>query len=129
MRIILELYWRSLELAGSLDIDQARRGDEDVRDRFITKQRLERPQAEDLVEYFFDQGVLFDKAERSLLLIYQLGDRRPDFLPDAISRHRVHRFEVDSVKKLSVNRKFQLLILRRGGVSSLCSGAGALPSW
>src|SRR3990172_1180788 len=47
--VVLEDGVRQLEFAGPLDVDLARAVDHDLRDRLVPKERLQRPEADDLV--------------------------------------------------------------------------------
>ena len=80
------------------------------RDGGVLQQRLQRAQAEDLVQDLFDDAVLFHQAERRLLFLHQLGDGGADFRAHALAGHGGERFQVDPVQQLAVQRELQLLV-------------------
>ena len=87
-----------MQLAGALHINQARSSDQDVGDGGIAQQRLERAQAEDFVENFLDDAVLFHQAEGSFLFLHQPGDGRADFCARSLACHGRQGFQIDAVQ-------------------------------
>ena len=64
----------AFEHAVALDEDVLVRVDEDVADGRVAQQRLERPEAEHLVDQFAEQHVAFAEAERGVLFGEQFAD-------------------------------------------------------
>ena len=110
--VVLERRRQPLEHAAALDVDLLVRVDQDVADRRVAQQRLERPEAEDLVE-----DVAEDRS-RSLMLSGvplfgdQLEEQRPDFRLGARAVGRRQRLEVQPVEQLPVDVRLQLEVLR-----------------
>ena len=88
------------------------------RDGGILQQRLERAQAEDLVEDLLDDAVLFHQAERRLLFLHQLGHGGADLRAHALAGHGGERLQVDAVQQLVVQRELQLLVFGSGAFAA-----------
>ena len=82
------------------------------RDGGILQQRLERAEAEDLVQDLLDDAVLLHQAERRLLFFHQLGHGGADLRAHPLAGHRGKRLQVDAVQQLAVQRELQLLVFR-----------------
>ena len=68
-----------LELAAPLDVDVLRRVDQDVGDRRVGEERLERPEAEQLVADFFDETLALVRRERRVFRQQQFFGEPRDF--------------------------------------------------
>ena len=113
VRVVLELHRRAVQFAAALHVDQLAAWSPECRETVgILQQRLERTEAEDLVENLFDDPVLFHQAERRLLFFHQLGDGGADLRAHPLAGHRGQRFQVDPVQQLAVERELQLLVFR-----------------
>ena len=93
--------------------------DQDVGDRRVLEQRLERAEAEQLVEHVADQLLALGMVERVVLLGQLLGDDVADFVLDLLARHLVERRQVDQVEQPLVK-----LDLEVGVLVALGEGAG-----
>ena len=82
---------RRLEHAVALDEDLGVAVDQDVGDGRVLEQRLERPEAEQLVEDVADQLLALGLVERLVLLRELLVDDVADFRLDLLARHLVER--------------------------------------
>ena len=95
--------------------------DQDVGDRRVLEQRLERPEAEQLVEDVADQLLALGMVERVVLLGQLLGDDVADFGLDLLARHLVERLQVDEVEQPLVKLDLELGMLvalgERAGVA------------
>ena len=80
-----------LERARALDEDLLIGVDQDVADRRVAQQRLERSEAEDLVDDVAEDRVALGHADRRALLGDQLEEQRPDlrFGADALGRREL----------------------------------------
>src|SRR5262249_37280281 len=78
----------AVQFAAALHVYQTRGGHQNIGDRRILQQRLERPQAEYLIENFLDNAVLLHQAERRLLFFDQLGHCGPNLGAHALAGHR-----------------------------------------
>ena len=95
----------------TLDVDQFRGGDQDVRDGGIAQQRFERAKAEDLIEHFLDDAFLLRQTERRTLFVSQFRHRDADLGARALTGQRRKRFQVNAVEKLAMYGELQFLIL------------------
>ena len=95
--------------------------DQDVGDRRVLEQRLERAEAEQLVEDVADQLLALGMVERVVLLGQLLGDDVADFGLDLLARHLVERLQVDEVEQPLVKLDLELGVLvalgERAGVA------------
>ena len=110
--VVLEAGRDPLELAGPLDVDLLERVDQDVVDGRVAQQRLERPEAEHLVDDVAKDRLALRHAERRAFLGDQLEEQRPDLALRARAVGGRERLEVQPVQQLLVNRGLQLDILR-----------------
>ena len=78
----------------------------------ILQQRLERPQAEDFVQHFVADLLLFERAEQRRLGVDQLNHRLAHFGAHALVVDGRQRLQVDLVQQLAVERELQFLIFR-----------------
>ena len=85
--------------------------DQDVGDRRILEQRLERPEAEQLVEHVADQLLALGMVERVVLLGQLFGDDVADFSLDLLARHLLERLQVDEVEQPLVKLDLELGML------------------
>ena len=98
------------EQALALDVDLLVAVDQNVGDGRVLQQRLERAQAEDLVQNLFGDLLLFERAEQRRLVVDQRDDRLAHFGAHALVVDGRQRFEVDLVQQLAVKRELQLLV-------------------
>ena len=78
----------------------------------IAQQRLERPEAEDLVDDVAEDRVALAHAERHALFGDQLEEQRPDLGFGARPLGRGQRLEVQAVEQLAVDVGLELDVLR-----------------
>ena len=114
MRIVLEGGGDPLEHALPLDEDVAIGVHEDVADRRIAEQRLERPEAEDVVEHLGEERLALGQAERRRLFREQQSEQRSDLAFGAGAIGVGQRFEIQPIQQLLVNRRAKLEILLTG---------------
>ena len=105
VRIVLEDELGRFELAFALDVDLIRLVDQDVRDARIGEQRLERPEAEELVEDVGDERFALEQAERNGL---RLGVEQPDDQPADLGlglrpADAVQAIEIEAVQQRAVD--------------------------
>ena len=132
--VVLERRRHLGEDAGAFDVDVLVGVDEDVVDRRVAQQRLERPEAEDLVEDVAEDLLAFGDADRRVLLGHQLEDERADFAFGALPIHRGQRLEVQPVEQLAMDVALQLDVLRarrmgRAGRRRRAGRQAAGPFW
>ena len=108
-----------LEHAVALDEHAVVAVDQDVGDRRVLEQRLERAEAEQLVEDVGDQLLALGMVERVILLRQLLGDDVADFRLDLLARHLFERLKVDEVEQTLVKLDLEL-----GMLVALGEGAG-----
>ena len=98
---------------------------QDVGDLGILDQRLQRSQAEDLVQHLADQRLTLVEVERDHLLGDQVVDHLPDRLDDLVPAHPVQTGEVEPLDQPAVDPALDLLeVMRcRAGPRRRLSGA------
>ena len=82
MVVVLEDDVRQLELARALDVDLARAVDHDLRDGVVTEERLERPEADDLVGDLLEHPDALGAGEGQALLVDDPAEDLLDLAPD-----------------------------------------------
>ena len=80
--VVLEDDVRELELAGPLDVDLARAVDHDFRDRLVAQERLERPEADDLVGDLLEHPDALGAGQGEAFLVDDLAEDLLDLAPD-----------------------------------------------
>ena len=80
--VVLEDDVRQLELARALDVDLARAVDHDLGDGVVTEERLERPEADDLVGDLLEHADALGAGEGQALLVDDPAEDLLDLAPD-----------------------------------------------
>ena len=80
--VVLEDDVRQLELARALDVDLARAVDHDFRDGVVTEERLQRPEADDLVGDLLEHADALGAGEGQALLVDDPAEDLLDLAPD-----------------------------------------------
>src|SRR6185369_16482724 len=80
--IVLEDDVRQLQLARSLDVDLARAVDHDFRDGVVTQERLQRPEADDLVGDLLEHPDALGASEGQALLVDDAAEDLLDLATD-----------------------------------------------
>ena len=93
--LVLEPHGARLEHSEAFDEDAVVAVDQDIGDRWILEQRLERTKAEEFVEDVADELLALGLVERLVLLCELLGDDVADFGLDLLARHLFERLQVD----------------------------------
>ena len=70
---------RLLHLAAAFDVDLVRAVDQDVADRRVLEQHLQRPEAERLVEHLVDEPLALHAVEQRVFGVAQALDDQADF--------------------------------------------------
>ena len=92
--------------------------------RRVAQQRLERPEAEDLVDDVAEDDLALGHAERHALFGDQLEEQRADFRLGARRVGRRQRLEVQPVEQLPVDVGLQLEVLRPRRFGARAAGRG-----
>src|SRR5688572_13678426 len=110
MRVVAERCRHADELAVPLDVDLVSAVDEDVADRGIAEQRLDGPEADDLVDDLLDDLLALVLTQRRLLRAQELDDGGAD-LPRQLRLvlHLLQRFEVEPLDQPPVEIDLELL--------------------
>jgi len=113
-----------LDAPFALDVDLRMAVHEDVGDRRILQQQLERSQPEQLVQHVLHDVLAVEQTERNALVfaVQQLLDDRPDLRLGVGPRNRRQPFEVQAVQQILVDPALQRLVLRTPGIG--CGEAG-----
>ena len=103
----------SVELAFALDVHLVVAIDEDVRDRRIAQQHLERTEAKQLVEDVGDQRFALEEAQRRrrALALDHADDQAADLRFRILAAHPRQAIEIQPVQQLLVDAAFQILIV------------------
>src|SRR5258705_9468779 len=99
-----------LELAVSLDVDLVRSVDEDVGDRWVLHQRLDRPESEGLVLDLDDEVIALLAAQGGLVEREHVLDDPADLLLDDFARENIQLGEVEALDQLAVDTRLELVI-------------------
>src|SRR5205085_4017957 len=94
--------------ASALDIDQGVGVDQDIGDRRILEQRLQWPQAEDLVDDVLDELVELLDLKEALFLRQQAANRNADLLAQDIARGLVEQAEIQQLQQPLVDTDLQI---------------------
>ena len=94
-------------LAAALDVDVLRAVDQDVADRRVLQQQLERAEAERLVEHLFDQPLALVAVEQRVFGVAQVFDDEADFAAQHVAFQVAHARQVELVDQLAVNRRLR----------------------
>ena len=109
MRIVLKSHLGQIQFPFALDVNPARPVDQNVADRVVAQQRLQRPQAEDFVLDLFDQPRSIAIGHQPALLLQVPGDRGAQA---ASYGGRIERFQlgnVDGLQQMLVNLDSQIV--------------------
>ena len=85
---------------------------ENVGDGRVLQQRLERTQAENLVQDLLADLLALKRAQQRLLAVHERDDRLPHFRADALVVDCGQRLQVDLVQQFAVKRELQFLVFR-----------------
>ena len=112
VRVVAEDHRRRLELADALDVDLARRVDQDVRDLGVAHERLDRAEAAGPRAGSRRSAVSRSRwLERDGLLLDQLRDRPLAARPSRWSMiHAAEGVEIDALEQLAMDAELQLLV-------------------
>ena len=113
--LVLEPDRRRLQHAVSLDEHAVVPVDQDVGDRRVLEQGLDRPQAEQFVEHVVDQLLALGMVERVALLVEFLENDVADLFLDLLARHVFERRQVDEAEQALVKLDLQLGVQFVGG--------------
>jgi hypothetical protein len=86
--------------------------DQNVGDRVVLQERLERPEPEEFVEDFVDQLVALAQVERPVFLDQQLADHLADLPAKLLGRHLVDDRKIEHVEQALVQRDLEVGQLR-----------------
>ena len=113
--VVLERRGHALDAAAALHEHVLVRVDEDVADSRVAQQRLERTEAEDVVDELAEQPFTLAEADRDVLFAQQLAEERTDFALRPAPVGLGQRLEVQPVEQLAMNVRLQLGVLARHG--------------
>src|SRR3954469_12960958 len=103
MTIVLERRRHAFELAMALDPDVLVSVDQDVTDRRIAQQRLERTEPEDFVHQLAEQDVPLAEADRGAFFREQLAHQRADLALRTRAIGVRERLEIQTVEQLAMD--------------------------
>ena len=99
--VVAELDVGLLQLAAALDVDLVRPVDQDVADRRVLEQHLQRAEAEGLVEHFVDELLALHAVEERVLGVAQVLDDPADVAPEGVRVQVVDPRQVEPLDQLA----------------------------
>jgi hypothetical protein len=117
------------QLAVALDVHIFVRVHEDIGDRWVFKQRLQRTEAENFIEDLLGKTIPLGHADRKMIFAENTLESRLNFSPEFLPAFRFNCVHIQDVEKLLVDAHFEIctpiLVLRRGrstgSLGSSCS--------
>ena len=100
---------RLLHLAAALDVDLVRPVDEDVADRRVLEQHLQRAEAERLVEHLVDEPLALHAVEQRVFGVAQALDDQADLAAERVALQVADARQVELVDQLAVDEPLELL--------------------
>src|SRR2546425_2254284 len=121
--VIAEDDRRRLEPAESLDVDLTRGVDQDVGDVRVAQERLDRPEAVDLVQDLLAEPFAVTHAEGDRLLLDEHGDRALQLRGGLVHLDARQVGQVNAVEQLAMDAELQVLVGPLDGRASAVRGA------
>jgi len=115
VRVVAEADRRQLQLAEALDVTGGVAVDHDVGDGRVGEQRLQRPQAGDLVQQLLDHLLALDAVQREIAERQQLVQDQAQLVAQLFARQLLDGLEVNLLDQLLVKLVLQLVV-RVGGL-------------
>ena len=127
MAVVAELDVRDLELALALDIDLVGAVDHDVGDGLVGQQRLERTEAQHVVEQQLDEVLLLALIEADALLAQDFADQLADLAAEFVAVEAGRRADVDAVDNERLDLELGFLDALLAGAGPVSAGAARVP--
>ena len=108
-------------LAAAFDVDVLRPVDQDIADRGVLEQQLERAEAERLVEHFLDQPLALAAVEQRVFGVAEVLDDQADLAAQHVAFQLADARQVELVDELAVDPALEVLEI---GTLVLFAGAG-----
>ena len=112
MAVVLKVRRNLFELAAAFDEDVLVGVDQDVADRRIAQQRLDRSEPEDVVEQLGEQLFAFGQADRCAFFRQNFAEQNANLAFSARPVRLGERLEVEAADQLAMNVGAQLEVLR-----------------
>ena len=109
--VVLEAQAGWLSFAGAFHVNLVVAVDQDVGDGRVFEQRLERTQAENLIQNFARQTFAFGEAERNRFAVHGVADQQQHFFASRRARCAAQFFQVQPVENLAMKIRLDLLVL------------------
>ena len=107
--VVAELDVGLLHLAAAFDVDLVRPVDQDIADRRVLEQQLQRAEAERLVEHLVDEALALDAVEQRVFGVAQVLDDQADLAAQRVAFQVADARQVELVDQLAVDEALQLL--------------------
>src|SRR5262245_53359100 len=111
MAVVLKRRFDPLQLAAAFDEHLLGRIDQDVADARVAEQRLERTQAEHVVQNFAKERLALRKTERRRFFAQELQEQRANLAFGTAPIRLRQRFEIEPIQQLAMNSRSQLEVL------------------
>jgi hypothetical protein len=121
MAIVLEGRRHCFELAAPLDVHAFVRVDQDVADRLVSQQRLERPETKYFIQDVAENRIAFAHRQRDAGFGDQARDQRSDLALDLAPLRCGQLLEVQPGQKFAMHRAAHFEVLGTPGVVGLRS--------
>ena len=108
--VVAEADRRQLQLAEALDVAGGVAVDHDVGDGRVGEQRLQRPEAGDLVEQLLDHLLALDPVQRQIAQREELVQDQPQLVAQLLARQLFDRLQIDLLDQLLVKLVLQLVV-------------------
>ena len=105
--VVAELDVALFHLAAAFDVNLLRPVDEDVADRRVLEQHLQRAEAERLVEHFVDEPLALHAVEQRIFRVAQALDDQADFAAERVALQVAHARQVELIDQLAVDEPFE----------------------
>ena len=107
--VVAELDVGLFHLAAALDVDLVRPVDQDVADRRVLEQHLQRAEAERLVEHLVDEALALHAVEQRVFGVAQALDDQANFAAQRVAFQVADARQVELVDQLAVDEPFEFL--------------------
>ena len=112
----------AFEFAGALDVDLVEAVDQNIGNGGILEQRLERAEAENLVENLARQAFALGKAERHDFGVDRIANDDQHFVARRVAGGLAQFFQIEAIENLAMQVGFDLLVIGALEGLKICHG-------
>ncbi len=107
--VVAKLDARPFHLAPAFDVDVLRSVDQNIADRMVLEEHLQRSQTKRLVEHLFDQAFPLVAVQERLFRVAQMFDDEADFAAQHVAFQFADFGQVELVDELAVDAAFEFV--------------------